>query len=98
MRKAKKNVKKRNNVLLGFVLVVLIAAVGIELLRLNGKLSAAKAQESQVSSQVQQQQQENDSLQSDLARANDPDFIKDLAREELGLAESGERIFYDVSK
>jgi cell division protein FtsL len=98
MRAAKRNTKKRNNTLFAILLVALIAIVGIELIRLGSKITGAKAQEAQVSSQVQQQQQENSSLQSALDRANDPDFIKELAREQLGLAENGERIFYDVSK
>ncbi|NLU23380.1 MAG: hypothetical protein GXW99_01410 [Clostridiales bacterium] len=83
--------------LLTLVLVVLLAAVGIELVQIYGKISTAKAQESQISAQVQQQQQANDALQSDLDKADDPDFIQELARNQLGLAQDGERIFYDVS-
>ena len=40
---------------------------------------------------------ENETLESDLSRADDEDFIMELARTQLGLAESGERIFYDVN-
>ena len=32
-----------------------------------------------------------------LAKKGDEEFIKDLARDQLGLAEEGERIFYDVN-
>jgi cell division protein FtsL len=99
MQKIRKTKKRSlNHTLLAVLLVVLIAAVGIELIQLGNKLSQAKAQEAQLTAQVQQQQQENDSLQADLDRANDPEFIKELARDQLGLAEDGERIFYDVSK
>jgi hypothetical protein len=41
--------------------------------------------------------QENEALRSDLSKKDDPDFIKGLARDLLGLAEEGERIFYDVN-
>ena len=47
---------------------------------------------------MQQQEQENEALRSDLAKKDDPDFIKELARDQLGLAEEGERIFYDVNE
>jgi len=47
--------------------------------------------------QLTQQQQENDALRSDLAKKDDESFIKALARDLLGLAEEGERIFYDVN-
>jgi len=46
---------------------------------------------------MQEKTQENEALQSDLSRKDDPDFIKALARDLLGLAEEGERIFYDVN-
>ena len=47
---------------------------------------------------MQQKQQENQALQSDLDKKDDTEFIKGLARDQLGLAESGERIFYDVNE
>ena len=36
-------------------------------------------------------------LECDLGKANDKEFIKGLAKVQLGLAEDGERIFYDVN-
>ena len=56
-----------------------------------------KLTESVLSQQLTQQQQENDALRSDLAKKDDESFIKALARDLLGLAEEGERIFYDVN-
>ena len=47
---------------------------------------------------MQMKQQENQALQSDLDKKDDPEFIKELARDQLGLAEAGERIFYDVNE
>ena len=44
-----------------------------------------------------QKAQENQALQSDLDKKDDQEFIKALARDLLGLAEEGERIFYDVN-
>jgi cell division protein FtsL len=79
------------------VLFVLIAVMAVELIQMSSKLSSARNEQSSIAAQVQQRRQENESLKSDLSHADDEDFIKDLAREQLGLAETGERIFYDVN-
>jgi cell division protein FtsL len=79
------------------VLVVLVVVMAIELVQVCGKLRSAKREQAEIAAQVQQLQQENDALEADLARAGDTEFIMELARTQLGLAESGERIFYDVN-
>ena len=71
--------------------------LGVELARANSRLHEAKQQEAALTRQLQQQTQENQALESDLAKKDDEQFIKDLARDQLGLAEAGERIFYDVN-
>lgn len=96
MKSAKKGQKNRN-VLPFLILIVLLIVVGAELVTVSGKLRAARAEEASTAAMVQQRRQENDALQSDLDKADDPEFLQELAREQLGLAESGERIFYDVN-
>ncbi len=98
MVQAKKKTKKRTNVTLLLVLFALAVFLGVELLRVNQRLNEAQVQEASLTRQLQQQQQENDALQSDLDKKDDPEFIKELARDQLGLAEAGERIFYDVNE
>ena len=96
MAKQKKKAKKRGGIVL-LVVLLLIGVVGFELVNVYGQIATAQEQESQLAAQVQQQKEANASLRQDLARADDEEFIKELAREELGLAEPGERIFYDVN-
>ena len=96
MKKTKNN-KRRPNFVTGLVLVVLLAVMVIELGQVYGKLRAAKREQADISAQIQQLQQQNDALESDLSKAGDEEFVKELARTQLGLAESGERIFYDVN-
>lgn len=93
-----KKVKKRTNTALLLVLIALAVFIGIELIQVNQRLGEAKVQEASLTRQMQQQEQENEALRSDLAKKDDPDFIKELARDQLGLAEEGERIFYDVNE
>ena len=92
-----KKAKKRTNTALLLVLIALAVFIGIELIQVNQRLGEAKVQEASLTRQMQQQEQENEALRSDLAKKDDPDFIKELARDQLGLAEEGERIFYDVN-
>ena len=80
------------------MLIALAVFIGIELIQVTQRLGEAKVQEASLTRQMQQQQQENEALRSDLAKKDDPDFIKELARDQLGLAEEGERIFYDVNE
>lgn len=93
-----KKVKKRTSTALLLVLIALAVFIGIELIQVNQRLGEAKVQEASLTRQMQQQEQENEALRSDLAKKDDPDFIKELARDQLGLAEEGERIFYDVNE
>lgn len=93
-----KKTKKRTNTALLLVLIALAVFIGIELIQVNQRLGEAKVQEASLTRQMQQQEQENEALRSDLAKKDDPDFIKELARDQLGLAEEGERIFYDVNE
>lgn len=89
--------KKRRAPITLVVLVVLVAVVSVELLRVYGQLDGAKAQRDTMGQQLEEQKKENSDLESDLGKANDKEFIKGLAKDQLGLAEDGERIFYDVN-
>lgn len=94
---AKKTKKRRSDPLLLVVIAALVVFLGVELVQVGQRLNEATAQRAALERQLQQQTQENQALQSDLAKKDDEEFIKDLAREQLGLAEAGERIFYDVN-
>lgn len=97
MAQKKKPRKKRNNTVLVMVLAVLILVVGVEIINVYGRLKEVRAQEVALTQQLQEKTQENQALQSDLDKKDDQEFIKALARDLLGLAEEGERIFYDVN-
>ena len=93
----KKSRKKTSNTVLLLVLAGLIVVVGMEIVNVYGRLRDVRAQEAALTQQMEEKTQENEALRSDLSKKDDPDFIKGLARDLLGLAEEGERIFYDVN-
>lgn len=95
MKKVKR--KKRRAPITLVVLLVLLAVVSVQLVHVYGQLDSVKAQRETMSQELEQKKKENSSLESDLGKANDKEFIKGLAKDQLGLAEDGERIFYDVN-
>ena len=80
------------------VILVLLAAVSLEVARVYGsRLPELRSKSQALDAQIQQTEKQNDVLRSDLDHEGDPDFIQGLARDDLGLASDGERIFYDVN-
>ena len=96
-KKKTKRTKKRPPAVLVVVILALVTVLGIQIVKVYGQLKTAQREESELNQQLTQQQQENDALRSDLSKKDDESFIKALARDLLGLADEGERIFYDVN-
>lgn len=90
--------RRKTSPLLLLVLTVLIVVLAVQVVNVYGDLADARAQEAALSDALTEQQEENDALKADLEKKDDTNFIKALARELLGLAEEGERIFYDVNE
>ena len=90
--------RKKTSPLLLMVLAVLIVVLAVQVVNVYQDLADVRQQEAALNDALTQQQQENDALRSDLEKKDDVNFIKALARELLGLAEEGERIFYDVNE
>lgn len=92
--KAKKKGKRRpSSRLTGLLLVVLMIGIGVQLVNLKGELEAAREEEAYYSQRLQQLQAENARLEEDIANSDDPELIEAIAREELGMVSSGEKIF-----
>ena len=93
--------KRRQAVKAGFftkvLLLVLLAALGFQLYHLQGQMESARAQQQQLAAQVALRQQENDALQESIDHGGSEDEMKKIARDELGLVEPDEKVFYDTS-
>ena len=90
--------RRKTSPLLLLVLAALIVVLAAQVVSVYSDLADARAQEAALSDALAEQQAENDALKADLEKKDDTNFIKALARELLGLAEEGERIFYDVNE
>ena len=86
--------KKSGNLLVHVVILLLLATVGWRLYALQGQVRAAQAQ---YARQVENVQQENETLRSDIAEGPTEEKMKELAREELGMIDSNSYLFLDRS-
>lgn len=89
--------KKQGGGTLPKLLLALLLLIGAHLLNLRQEISRAEAEKQTLSAQLEQQQRENDSLSSALEKADDPEYLQELAREQLDMVSPGEKVFYDVS-
>ena len=92
----KKN-KRRVDLLSAALVLLLIALVGWQLSVMRDKLGVARAEQTAIEECVARQEQENRSLEAALERAEDPEYLQQLAREQLGMVTPGQKDFYDVS-
>ncbi|MCF2618699.1 septum formation initiator family protein [Oscillibacter valericigenes] len=88
--------KKGGTALAKLLLLALLLLVGAQLLRLRERIDQAETELSTLSAQVEQQQQENDALSSALDKADDPDYLEQLARD-AGYVKPDEKIFVPVN-
>ena len=89
--------KKRTSALTMLVIAVLIVLVGVQLIHLRTQIEQAQNELTSLQSELDSAKQENDALSSALEKADDPEFLQELARDQLGYVTLGEKSFYDVS-
>ena len=70
--------KKSGNLLVHVVLLLLLATVGWRLYALQGQVRAAQAERDQYARQVENVQQENETLRSDIAEGPTEEKMKEL--------------------
>ena len=89
--------KKRGGLLAGLLVLLLLALAIWQLAVMRDRLADARAEQSALAESVARQEQENRSLEAALERAEDPEYLQELARDQLGMVTPGQKDFYDVS-
>ena len=97
MTEQAKKSKKRTSFLTMLVIAILIALVGVQLIHLRSQIESAQNQLTALKSDLDSAKQANDALASALEKDDDPEFLQELARDQLGYVTPGEKSFYDVS-
>lgn len=79
------------------VILIMIVYLSITLLNLRGSIQSASANLAKLQAQTAAQAAENAALEEDIENGDNPETILEIAKEKLGLVESGEVVFYDTT-
>lgn len=85
---------KKAGLLLRVIFIALVIYLVVTLVTLQNQVAAAKAEITSLSAQIENQKQVNTELSNAIENSDDPSFIKDVAREKLGLVSPGDKVFY----
>ncbi|MBP1759054.1 MAG: hypothetical protein H6Q61_1303 [Firmicutes bacterium] len=85
---------KRAGLVTKIVIFILLGYTTIALLNLHRQVAAAEETVTTLTQQVQAQKQRNLELAEAIENSDKLEYRKDIARERLGLLESGEKVFY----
>ncbi len=88
---------KRSSFLSKIVVLILLVFVAITLLNVRGEIQTAQGELEQYQAAVDQQREVNAALEENIANSADPDTVLEVAKDKMGLVESGEVIFYDTT-
>lgn len=94
LRKELKGVRtKKTGIATKLIVLILLLAVSLSLMSVRAQMQSAQEELNALQQQVYSQTEINAGLMEDIANADDPEKLADIAREKLGLVESGERVF-----
>lgn len=85
---------KQGGLILRLLLLVLLIYMVITLVRVRGQITTASGDLEQLNAQVSQQIQTNTELSNAIENRDDPNYLKDIARERLGLVSKDDWVFY----
>lgn len=85
---------KQGGLILRVLLLVLLVYMVFMLVRVRGQITTASSDLEQLNAQVTEQMQTNTELSNAIENRDDPNYIKDIARERLGLVSQNDWVFY----
>lgn len=92
-KKASKLKIRRSNKFTLLLLVSIIIMMGVMLQQMNIQLDHARSEQLSFAQRLTQLQEQNARLAEDIANSDDLDLIENIARNDLGMASQGEKIF-----
>ena len=87
--------KRQNFAFLIIALAIIVYSI-VNLALVRVRLDEAQAEKSTLQESIELQKQANSQLKEDISSAGEPGQIKKIARQKLGLVQTGEIIFYDM--
>lgn len=87
---------KKSSFVLLFIVAVVIIYSAVNIVSVRGRLKDAREERDSLQEEIEIQTQKNSQLQEDTESLGEESQIREIARDKLGLIESGAVIFYDV--
>jgi cell division protein FtsL len=84
---------KRAGIITKIVIFALIVYASVTLINMRAQIDTALAKQEELKQQVAEKQAANDQLQYDIDHKDDDDTIANVARDEFGYVEPGEKVF-----
>ena len=88
---------KQSSFLSKIVVLILLVFTAITLLNIRSRIQTAEAELAEYQAAVDEQQEVNAALQDNIENSSDLDTVLAVAKDRMGLLESGEVIFYDTT-
>lgn len=88
---------KQSGFLSKIVVLILLIFVAITLLNVRGQVKAAEEDLQTYQAAVDEQREINAALSDNIANSSDAETVLDVAKDKMGLLESGEVVFYDTT-
>ena len=92
-RKASKWKIRRSNKFTLLLLAFVIIMMGVMLERMNTQLEHARSEQAVFAQRLALLQEQNAKLAEDIANSDNLELIENIARNDLGMASQGEKIF-----
>lgn len=89
-----KPVKSPSGKLTMFLLLILAAFISVQIFHMFDQLQTARQTEEAYAQQLAELQETNQQLQEDLDNSDSLDLIEDIARDQLGMVQEGEKVFH----
>ncbi|MBR3641680.1 MAG: septum formation initiator family protein [Oscillibacter sp.] len=90
--------KLGGSLLTHLLILLLLVFLGWKLYEVRAQVQQAQAERDAVSAQVEKTQQGNDVLRQEIEEGATEDKMEEIARDDLGLVEPNEYVFYDKQK
>ena len=87
---------RKASIITKLIVIILIGYAAVTLIGLNSRIQSAEKAKIELEKKAADLAERNAKLEHYILNSKDPETIKSVAREKLGLVMPGEIVFYDV--
>ena len=87
---------RKASIITKLIVIILIGYAAVSLVGLNARIQSAEKAKQELEKKAAELAERNRELEYYILNSKDPETIKSVAREKLGLVMPGEIVFYDA--